>query len=72
MIILKSERDLEAMRPACAVAATVLDDVAAFVQPGVTTGDVNDFAATRIKHFGARERIFRLSEVSVPDLHLGQ
>ena len=34
MIILKSERDLEAMRPACAVAGTVLDDVAAFVQPG--------------------------------------
>ena len=30
MIILKSERDLEAMRPACAVAGAVLDEVAAF------------------------------------------
>ena len=54
MIILKSERDLEAMRPACAVAATVLNDVAAFIQPGMTTRDVNEFAASRIKHYGAR------------------
>jgi methionyl aminopeptidase len=54
MIILKSERDLEAMRPACAVAGAVLEDVAAFVQPGVTTKDVDDFAASRIKHYGAK------------------
>src|SRR6266436_8917662 len=54
MIILKSERDLEAMRPACVVASTVLEEVAAFIQPGVTTKQVDDFAASRIKHFGAR------------------
>jgi methionyl aminopeptidase len=54
MIILKSERDLEAMRPACAVAGTVLEEVAAFVQPGVTTKDVDEFAASRIKHFGGK------------------
>ena len=54
MIILKSERDLEAMRPACAVAGTVLDEVAAFIQPGVTTKDVDEFAASRIKHYGAK------------------
>ena len=54
MILLKSERDLEAMRPACAVAGAVLDDVAAFIQPGVTTKDVDEFAASRIKHFGAK------------------
>jgi len=54
MIILKSERDLEAMRPACAVAGAVLEDVAGFVQPGVTTRDVDDFAASRIKHYGAK------------------
>jgi methionyl aminopeptidase len=54
MIILKSERDLEAMRPACAVAATVLNDVAAFIQPGMTTRNVNEFAASRIKHYGGR------------------
>jgi methionyl aminopeptidase len=54
MIILKSERDLEAMRPACAVAGAVLNDVAAFIQPGVTTKEVDDFAASRMKQYGAR------------------
>ena len=54
MIIVKSERDLEAMRPACAVAGTVLEEVAAFVQPGLTTRDVDEFAASRIKHHGGK------------------
>jgi methionyl aminopeptidase len=42
------------MRPACTVAGTVLEEVAAFVQPGVTTRDVDEFAASRMKSFGAR------------------
>ena len=54
MIILKNERDLEAMRPACAVASAVLNEVAAFIQPGVTTRQVDEFAASRMKHHGAR------------------
>jgi methionyl aminopeptidase len=54
MIILKNERDLEAMRPACVVAASVLNEVADFLQPGMTTNDVNEFAASRIAHYGAR------------------
>jgi methionyl aminopeptidase len=54
MILLKSERDLEAMRPACGIAATVLNEVAAFIQPGVTTEQVDRMAADRIKSYGAR------------------
>ncbi len=54
MIILKSERDLEAMRPACAVARAVLDEVGDFIQPGVTTREIDQFAATRMKQYGAR------------------
>jgi methionyl aminopeptidase len=54
MIILKSERDLEAMRPACTLACAVLNEVAAFIQPGVTTREVDDFAASRMKHHGAK------------------
>ena len=54
MIILKSERDLEAMRPACVVARSVLDDVSEFIQPGQTTREIDQFAASRIKHYGAR------------------
>jgi methionyl aminopeptidase len=54
MIILKSERDLEAMRPACALAGQVLDEIAAFVKPGLTTRQVDEFAAERIKEHGAK------------------
>ena len=54
MIILKSERDLEVMRPAGKVAGTVLEEVAAFIRPGVSTREVDDYAATRIKFYGAK------------------
>ncbi len=54
MIILKSERDLEAMRPACVVAHLVLDEICDFIQPGRTTLEIDHYAAARIKHYGAR------------------
>jgi methionyl aminopeptidase len=54
MIILKTERDLEAMRPACAVAATVLDEVANWIRPGMATREIDEFGAKLIKKFGAR------------------
>jgi methionyl aminopeptidase len=53
-IILKSGADLAAMRAACAVAAKVLDDIAGFVRPGVTTRQMDEFAAERIKFYGAK------------------
>jgi len=53
-IILKSGADLEAMRAACAVAGQVLDDIIGFVKPGVTTRQVDDFAAERIKFYGGK------------------
>jgi methionyl aminopeptidase len=56
--IIKNERDLESMRPACAVASTVLNEVAAFIQPGVTTKEVDDFAVNRIKALGAKSAFF--------------
>ena len=54
MIVLKSDRDLEAMRPACTIAGTVLDEVAAFIKPGLTTSEVDEFAAERIRSYGAK------------------
>lgn len=54
MIILKTERDLEQMRPAGVVAGTVLEEVSAFVKPGVTTRQVDQFAAERIRHHGGK------------------
>jgi methionyl aminopeptidase len=54
MILLKNERDLEAMRPACVVAQRVLGEISDFIQPGVTTREIDQFAAARIKQYGAR------------------
>src|SRR5439155_20311779 len=42
------------MRPACLVARRVLDEVSAFIRPGVTTREVDDYAASRIKQHGAK------------------
>jgi methionyl aminopeptidase len=54
MIIIKSGRDIEAMRQAGAVAAAVLAEVAGFVAPGQTTKAIDEFAASRIKSYNAK------------------
>jgi methionyl aminopeptidase len=54
MIILKTARDLEAMRPACETASAVLEEVGAFIQPGITTREVDEYAAVRMKEHGAK------------------
>lgn len=54
MIILKSTRDLDSMRPACAVAQRVLNEVSEWIQPGVTTRQIDQFAAARMKEYGAK------------------
>jgi methionyl aminopeptidase len=54
MIILKTERDLAAMRPACMVARAVLDEVAGWIRPGLTTQEIDEFAAGRIGAYGGK------------------
>lgn len=54
MVVLKSEQDLVLMRPACVLAQTVLDEVCDFVRPGVTTRELDEFAAGRIRGYGAK------------------
>jgi methionyl aminopeptidase len=54
MSIVKTERDLEAMRPACAVASAVLEEVAGFIRPGITTKQIDNFAAEAIGRHGAQ------------------
>ena len=53
-IKLKSADDLKWMRPACLVAGKVLDEIAAFIQPGVTTRQIDNFAAERIRSYDAK------------------
>jgi methionyl aminopeptidase len=54
MIILKSERDIEAMRIAGSVAAEVLNLVGSWIRPGVTTREIDSYAANLIKERGAK------------------
>jgi len=42
------------MRPAGVVAAKVLDEIAAFIKPGLTTRDIDNFAAERIRSYDAK------------------
>ena len=53
-IIIKSGDELKLMRSSCAVAAEVLDEISAFIKPGVTTRQVDEFAASQIKSRGAK------------------
>jgi methionyl aminopeptidase len=53
-IKLKSEDDLKLMRPACIIAGQVLDEIAAFIRPGLTTREVDNFAAEQMKAHGAK------------------
>jgi methionyl aminopeptidase len=54
MIILKNERDVEAMRLAGSVAAEVLKLMGSWIRPGVTTKQIDDHAAELIKERGAK------------------
>ena len=42
------------MRPAGFIAGKVRDEIAAFIKPGVTTRQVDDFAAERIRSYDAK------------------
>ncbi|MDP6491309.1 MAG: type I methionyl aminopeptidase [Kiritimatiellia bacterium] len=52
MIIVKTSEEVVKMRASGRMAATVRDEVAAMVAPGVTTGELSDFAGKRIKELG--------------------
>lgn len=54
MIKYKNDKEIASMRIAGSVANTVLREVADFVQPGVTTKEIDEFAGTRIKAYQAR------------------
>jgi len=54
MIPIKSASEIERMRRACAAAAEVLRNVAALVQPGRTTAELNDAAGELIRKMGGK------------------
>ncbi len=52
-IEIKSDREVEIMRKASQIVATVLREINLMVEPGMTTGDLDLFAERRIKEMGA-------------------
>jgi len=42
------------MRPACVLASTVLDEVCAWIRPGISTREVDEYIAARIAHYGGK------------------
>tara|TARA_B100000029_G_scaffold516046_1_gene626407 strand:+ start:769 stop:1608 length:840 start_codon:yes stop_codon:yes gene_type:complete len=50
---IKSSREVEIMRKASLIVATVLREINMMVEPGMTTGDIDLYAEKRIKDMGA-------------------
>ncbi len=58
MIPIKTPEELKRMRVACRLSAELLAEVAAQVRPGVTTGELDLFAAGRMKELGVKSAFF--------------
>ena len=52
-IEIKSQREIEIMRQAAKIVATVLKEVSQMVEPGMTTADIDAHAEKRIREMGA-------------------
>jgi methionyl aminopeptidase len=52
-IEIKSKREVDLMRESARIVATVLKEVAAMMQPGMTTKDIDTYAEKRIREMGA-------------------
>jgi len=52
-IEIKSQREIDIMRQAAAIVATVLKEISAMVEPGMTTADLDAHAEKRIREMGA-------------------
>jgi len=52
MIVIKSDREIEFMRKAGQIVAQTLDELGKRIDPGVTTGELNEFADDFIRRVG--------------------
>ena len=50
---IKSAREIQIMRKSSKIVATVLREINEMVEPGLTTGDLDQYAEKRIKDLGA-------------------
>ena len=54
MIHIKKDHEIEAMRLAGGVSSTVLREVAAYVKPGMSTLEIDQYGGERIRHYGGK------------------
>jgi len=54
MVVIKNTEDLRRMRASNGLAASVRDEVGGWVRPGVTTGEIGDYAAELIRKAGGK------------------
>lgn len=54
MVTIKSEREIGMMRKAGGIVGRILEEMAAMAQPGISTGEIDKFAESRIKDLGAK------------------
>jgi methionyl aminopeptidase len=52
-IEIKSPREIDIMRQSAKIVATVLKEITGYVQPGMTTADLDTYAEKRIREMGA-------------------
>jgi methionyl aminopeptidase len=52
-ITIKTAQEIELMREACRVTATILDEVEAVIRPGISTEEINTFVHRRTAEMGA-------------------
>ena len=48
MIVIKTPEEIEKMAKACKIVAEILEDLKAFVKPGITTKEIEMFAEEKI------------------------
>jgi len=51
MIIIKSDREIDIMREAAKVTGEILRELSDYIEPGMTTHDVNAFVESKIDHY---------------------
>ena len=54
MGLVKNQAEVDAIRNACRIAQTVLEELGSWLKPGLTTVELDDYAAERIRIRGAR------------------
>src|SRR5258708_1014614 len=59
MIPIKTERDLEQLRPACIAAREIMEELAMMVAPGRTTKELDDAAAKLIAAHGGKSPFYK-------------